>query len=110
MVRSYGFSALDTDLMTIPVWCCAGVFIFGFGFTSDRMKKRGWFVITSFAIASLGWIILLASKAKWVDFTATLFIGSGTLSSVVLIQAWMNNNMLGYTKRYDHSLLFSAFC
>jgi hypothetical protein len=94
MVRSYGFSALDTNLVTITVWCCAGLFIFLFGISSDRMKKRGRYVIASFIIASIGWIILLASKAKWVDFVATLFIGSGTLPTVVLIQAWMNSNML----------------
>jgi predicted MFS family arabinose efflux permease len=95
--------------MTIPVWCCAGLFIITFGILSDRMKKRGWFVIASFAIASIGWIILLASKSKWVDFVGTLFIGSGTLPTVVLTQAWMNSNMLGYTKKYHLSVPFSPF-
>lgn len=99
MVRSYGFSALDTILVTITVWCCAGLFIFLFGISSNRMGKRGRYVIASFIIASIEWIILLASKAKWVDFVATLFISSGTLPTVVLIQAWMNSNMLSYTKR-----------
>jgi hypothetical protein len=65
-----------------------------------RMKKHGWFVMASFGIASVRWIILFASKSNWVDYIGTLFIGSGTLPSVVLIQASMNSNMLGYTKRY----------
>src|SRR5271170_7706945 len=53
MVRSYGFSALDTILVTITVWCCAGLFIFLFGISSNRMGKRGRYVIASFIIASI---------------------------------------------------------
>jgi hypothetical protein len=73
------------------------------------MKEREWFVIVSFAIASIGWIILLASKVRWVSFVGTLFIGSGTLPTVILTQAWINSNMLGYTKRHHLYIPFSPF-
>ena len=73
--------------MTIPVWCYAVLFVVTFGIASGRTKERGWFVIASFAIASIGWNILLASKARWVSLVGTLFIGSATLPTVVLTQA-----------------------
>jgi hypothetical protein len=99
MIKNFGYSALDTNLMTIPVWVCSGIFIIITGVVSDRLQKRGTILLISFAIAGIGWTILLASKSQWVEFVGTLFIGSGTLPQVVLCQAWMNSNMIGYTKR-----------
>jgi MFS family permease len=100
MIKSFGYSALDTNLMTIPVWVCSGIFIVVTGMVSDRLQKRGIMLLISFAVASIGWIILLASKSQWVEFVGTLFIGNGTLPQAVLCQAWLNSNMIGYTKRY----------
>lgn len=48
-----------------------------------------------FSVAAAGWIILLASKSKWVEFFGTMVIGSGTLPQVVITQACMNNNICG---------------
>jgi hypothetical protein len=100
VVKGFGYSALDTNLLVIPVWVCSGIFIIATGIISDRIRKRGIMMLISFAIASIGWIILLASKSQWVEFVGTLFIGSGTLPQTVLCLAWMNSNMLSYTKRY----------
>jgi predicted MFS family arabinose efflux permease len=105
MIKGFGYSALDTNLLVIPVWVCSGFFIIATGIISDRIKKRGIMMLISFAIASIGWIILLASKSQWVEFVGTMFIGSGTLPQVVLCLAWMNSNMLSYTKRYFRSFL-----
>lgn len=105
MLNSFGYSALDTNLLVIPIWVCSAIFIVVMGIISDRIKKRGIMLLISFTIASIGWIILLASKSQWVEFVGTLFIGSGTLPQVVLCLAWMNSNMLSYTKRYFYSFL-----
>jgi predicted MFS family arabinose efflux permease len=105
MVKGFGYSVLDTNLLVIPIWVCAGIFIVVTGIISDRIKKRGIILLISFAVASIGWIILLTSKSQWIEFVGTLFIGSGTLPQVVLCLAWMNSNMLSYTKRYFYSLL-----
>jgi hypothetical protein len=107
MIKGFGFSALDTNLMTIPVWVCSGISIVVTCIISDRINKRGIMLLISFSIASIGWTILLASKSQWVEFVGTLFIGSGTLPQVVLCQVWMINNTLGYTKRYPTLLPIS---
>ena len=54
MAKIYGFLSLDTNLIMMPVWCCVVLFIVTFGIASDQMKKRGWFAIASFPIASMG--------------------------------------------------------
>ena len=101
LVKNFGFSTLDANLLTIPIWVFAAIFIVATGFVSDRLQKRGWLLMACFAFASVGYIILLARPSTWVKFVATLFIGGGTYPQVVLLQSWMNSNMLGYTKRYE---------
>jgi len=87
MIKNFGYSALDTNLMTIPVWVCSGIFIIITGVVSDRLQKRGIILLISFAIAGIGWIILPAIKSQWVEFVGAVFIGSGTLPQVVICQA-----------------------
>jgi predicted MFS family arabinose efflux permease len=100
MIRGYGYSAINSNLLTIPVWFSAACSIVFFCILSDKLKKRGPLLITCFSIAAAGWIILLASKSKWVELFGTIVIGCGTLPQVVILQTWMNNNIVGYTKRY----------
>jgi hypothetical protein len=107
LIKSFGFSTVDTNLLTIPVWALTACFIIATGIASDRQKKRGWLLMVSFAIASIGYIILLARPSQWVQFTATLFIGSGTYPQVTLLLSWVNSNTLGYTKRYYTSCFHS---
>jgi hypothetical protein len=33
MVKGFGYSALDTNLLVIPVWVCSGIFIIATGIT-----------------------------------------------------------------------------
>ena len=101
LVKNFGFSTVDANLLTIPIWVFAAILIVATGFVSDRLQKRGWLLMACFALSSVGYIILLARPSTWVKFVATLFIGGGTYPQVVLLQSWMNSNMLGYTKRYE---------
>lgn len=99
LLRNFNYSKIETQLLTIPVWVCCGIFILGFSITSDRLKRRGIFVLTCFGIATIGWIMFLASNSQALSFASVFVIGVGSLSMVVLIQAWQNNNLLGFTKR-----------
>jgi len=99
IVKSFGFSTLDTNLLTVPVWFVTAIAIIVAGFVSDRLKQRGWLLMLCFAIASIGYIMLLARPSPWVQYTATFFMGAGTYPTSVLLQTWYASNMIGYTKR-----------
>lgn len=100
MVKNFGFSTVETNLLTIPVWAVTAICIVIAGVVSDRLQQRGWPLIVSFVLACIGYAMLLGQPTRWVQFVATLFIGGGTFPQVVLVQTWLNSNMLGYTKKY----------
>jgi MFS family permease len=99
LLKSFGYSALKTQLYTIPIYTVVAASILVIGFLSDRFKKRGLFLILCYSIAGLGWLLLLVSKSLHLSFAACFLIGLGTYPQVVLIQTWMNSNVLGFTKR-----------
>lgn len=105
MLKDFGYSALHTNLLVVPIWVCSGTFTIITCIISDHIKKRGIMILICFATAGIGWIILLVCKSQWVKFVGTMVIGSGTLPQVVLCLVWMNSNMLSYTKRYRHFYL-----
>ncbi len=99
IIRSFGYSKLDAQLMTIPVYACAGVAVIALGWSSDRFKTRGVFLIGVFTTAGVGWLLLLVSRSQRLSFAATFLVGIGTYPSVIITQAWMNSTIIGYTKR-----------
>lgn len=99
LLRSFGYSALKTQLYTIPIYVVVGASILAVGFLSDRFKKRGIFLILGYSIAGLGWLLLILSKSQHLSLAACFLIGLGTYPQVTLIQTWMNSNVLGFTKR-----------
>lgn len=55
--------------------------------------------MAAFTISAVGWLLLIVSKSSHLSFAATFLIGIGTYPSVVITQAWMNSNIIGYTRR-----------
>jgi hypothetical protein len=93
-------SALQTQIMTIPVYCCAAVATLISGFLSNKYAKRGLMLVSAFSIAAMGWIFLLAGASTGVRFAGTCLIGMGVYPSVILTLIWANvMNVIGYTKR-----------
>ncbi|OKL55581.1 hypothetical protein UA08_09178 [Talaromyces atroroseus] len=41
------------------------------------------------------------SSSRNLSFGSTFLVGMGTYPAVVLIQSWMNSNIIGFTKRYE---------
>ena len=100
ILEAQGRTPLHTQLLTIPVYVCTAAAILLLGYASDRTKQRGIMLMGSFAVAAAGWLMLILSSSKNLSFGATFLIGIGTYPTVMLTQAWMNSNIIGFTKRY----------
>ena len=100
IVKSFGYSNVTTQLLTVPVYVAAGIATIAFACVSDKLRKRGVLLAVSFSIASLGWLLLLVSKSQALSLAACFLTSIGTYPAVVLIQSWQASNMIGYTKRY----------
>lgn len=99
IIKSFGYSTLHTQILAVPVFICAAASVLLFGWASNHFKKRGIFLMAAFTISAVGWLLLIVSKSSHLSFAATFLIGIGTYPSVVITQAWMNSNIIGYTRR-----------
>lgn len=100
ILKGLGYSAVQTQLYTIPVYVCTAVFLIIVCVASDKIKKRGIFLVLAFVVAAAGWLILLLSTSEHLSYAGCFLVGMGTYPQVVLIQSWMSVNIIGYTKRY----------
>ncbi|KAK4501512.1 hypothetical protein PRZ48_007321 [Zasmidium cellare] len=99
ILRTLGYSKLDSQLLTIPVYVVAAVSTLAMAYFSDRLRRRGYFMIGAFAWLIAGWLILRVSKNHRLSFAGTFLIGAGTYPSVVLTFSWVLNNYAGFTRR-----------
>lgn len=99
ILTTFGYTPLHTQLLLIPVYVCGAASTLIFSVISDRLCRRGVMAMISFAFASTGWLILLVSRSRSLSFGETFLISIGTFPNVILVQSWMNSNIIGYTKR-----------
>ncbi|KAF2171485.1 hypothetical protein M409DRAFT_18602 [Zasmidium cellare ATCC 36951] len=99
ILRTLGYSTLDAQLLTIPVYVVATISVLAITYFSDRYKNRGYFLIGTFAWLVAGWLILLVSTNQHLSFAGTFLVGAGTYPTVVLGFSWVLNNCAGFTKR-----------
>ncbi|KAK4182953.1 putative transporter [Podospora australis] len=99
LLKLNGYTASEAQILSIPVYIAAGVSAIAMGYLSDRFRRRGVFVMGAFAVTAAGWLILILSKNKQLSYAGTYFIGIGSSPTVILMLAWMNNNIIGYTKK-----------
>ena len=99
IIKSFGFSLLKTEILVIPVYVCVTISILIFAAISDHLRKRGLLLIIAFVIAATGWIMIIVSRSRSVSFAATFLAGMGTYPLVIISIAWVNTNVVGFTKR-----------
>jgi len=103
IIRDMGYTAAQSQLLTIPPYACATLFTIFWAWLSERYKKRAAFMITTSSIAIIGYIILLTNedpkKKPGVSYTGTFFAALGIYPSVALVLSWPAINVSGQTKR-----------
>jgi hypothetical protein len=65
---------------------------------SDRLNKKGVFLVASLSVACLGYIILLTNVSIQVKVFATCLVTSGLYLSVVLAATWAGMNTSGFNE------------
>ncbi|KAG0018965.1 hypothetical protein BGZ81_009981 [Podila clonocystis] len=86
LIKDMGFTATTAQLLTVPPYLLAAAFSLVMPWWSDRIRVRGFFVMTIPFIALAGFIVLAAAPWTWVPTGAILV-------------SWLTNNCVGHTKR-----------
>jgi sugar phosphate permease len=87
------------QLMTVPPYVVACVFCVGAGWYSDRLGKRGIFMIGFMVIAIIGNIMLMVTSSSAVRYLGCFFLATGIYPNVPQGVAWNGNNIGGSLKR-----------
>ena len=103
IIRDMGWTAAQSQLLTIPPYACATLFTIFWAILSERYKKRAIFIAITTTIAIIGYIILITnehpSKKPGVSYVGTFFAALGIYPSVALVLCWPAINVSGQTKR-----------
>lgn len=93
IIRSLGYTATNTQLLTVPPNFCAFLLVLLTTFYSDKFKMRGAIMLAGSCLAIIGYIMLLASKAPNVRYGGTFFVASGVFICSPAVMAWLSNNL-----------------
>lgn len=90
---------MRTQLISVIPYGCAFTTVLALGIASDRVNKKGPFLIATLTSAIIGYIILLNNVSNVAGIVATCLITSGLYPSVILLVTWLSINTAGFTKR-----------
>ncbi|PIL23422.1 MFS general substrate transporter [Ganoderma sinense ZZ0214-1] len=100
IIKTFGYTNARAQLLTVPPYAVAAVFLCLNSYVSDRLQSRGPFVAGVSALAAVGYVILLAVPENvHARYFATFCIVSGTYTTIGVIIAWFAHNLGSETKK-----------
>ncbi|KAF4553811.1 MFS-type transporter-like protein 21 [Elsinoe fawcettii] len=111
ILSTLGYTGIQSQVQSIPVWVVATVACFLVGVLSDRVKHRYSFIIFGLAFAMIGYAILIAQGPLpkpggppmglpvRVRYMAVFFVVTGTYIAQPVVIVWLSNNLGGSYKR-----------
>ena len=101
IIKSFGYGAVKTQLLTIPVFFWASMAYIVVSYFSDRVQKRAFFMIPAALLTAVGYAVNLAMPMtqKGVLYFSTFLIAPGVYIIVGLNCTWLLNSHAPYYKR-----------
>ena len=99
IVKSFGYSAVQTQLFTIIPYACAFFSMILIASLSDHFRNKGYFILGSLTCCVIGLVVLLSTTTKEAGMTGACFLVLGAYPAAVMQIAWIQITFCGYTKR-----------
>ncbi|KAN0119246.1 MFS general substrate transporter [Hyaloscypha variabilis] len=100
LVKTMGYTAVQAQLMTVPVYVVAFFATLFFTKMSDHTQSRGPWVMFLATISFIGLIVLLTVKHSNAGrYVAICMASAGMYPSVMIIITWLAVNTRNYTHR-----------
>ncbi|KAK5688923.1 High-affinity nicotinic acid transporter [Elasticomyces elasticus] len=100
IIRGYGYSAIQTQLHSVPPWAAAFGFAMLMATLSDFTQKRAPFAIGCICIAIAGFSILITvHNNRPLQYAALFLVAMGAYSAMPIIVCWFNMNLGGHHRR-----------
>jgi MFS family permease len=102
IIKNLGYLSSTAQLMTIPVYVVAAFCAVTLAIISDRVKWRYPFIVGSYSIAIIGYIMAITCKIETqphVLYAGMFLCAIGIYSALPASVTWMANNLSGSYKR-----------
>ena len=112
IIFTLGYSGIEANVHSIPVWIVAAVTTLATSWLSHRLRHRYWFIIGSATLCAIGYAILLCQGdsptshnpddtglSSGVRYMAVFFTVTGGYTCYPLVLGWMTSNIAGHYKR-----------
>ncbi|RMZ82981.1 hypothetical protein DV737_g1792, partial [Chaetothyriales sp. CBS 132003] len=100
IIKSYGYSAIETQFHSVPPWAAAFVFSMLVAYFSDALRHRFLFAFVPILIAIAGFAVLINVHDKHnVEYGALFLIVCGMYSAMPILIGWFTMNLSGHHRR-----------
>lgn len=99
IIQQLGYTSLQANYLTIPVYLWATIVLVFFVLVSDRYQVRAKIMVFMPLQTILGYSILLATRSASAGYFACFMIASGIYIFNALMITWLSSNMAGAWKR-----------
>ncbi|KAI1154950.1 MFS transporter-like protein [Nemania diffusa] len=99
IISGLGYQSTQAQLLTVPPNLTAFISVLTVTRMSDHVKARGPIMAVCCSIATVGYILLLATKSNAARYAGTFFVATGIFPSSALIIGWLSNNLAPYFVR-----------
>lgn len=99
IIKGLGYTSLQANYLTIPVYVLATITLATATFTSDRLKKRTPVLLVMLLPVIVGYIIVCSTASHAAGYFAMFLCGSGIYAFNCLLLTWVSNNLAPDYKR-----------
>jgi MFS family permease len=100
IINSYGYSAVSTQLHSVPPWACAFGFSMLIAFASDKLRHRFLFALLPICVSITGFgILIVVHDNLELEYAALFLVAMGTYSAMPVIICWFSMNLGGHHRR-----------
>jgi MFS family permease len=99
IIKGLGYTSLQANYLTIPVYVLATITLATATFTSDWLKKRTPVLLVMLVPVIVGYIIVCSTANHIAGYVAMFICGSGIYAFNCLLLTWVSNNLAPDYKR-----------
>ncbi|KAH6885642.1 major facilitator superfamily domain-containing protein [Coprinopsis sp. MPI-PUGE-AT-0042] len=88
IVRALGFSAANAQLLTIPPFVAGCIATIAVGVYSDKLNKRGPFVVGGCSVSIIGYLILISQGRPAASYVGAILTAVGVYPTIAVTLAW----------------------
>ncbi|CAA7260730.1 unnamed protein product [Cyclocybe aegerita] len=99
IVNELGFDAADAQLLTVPPFFCGCVMTIVFGHYSDKLNKRGPFIVGGCFLSFIGYVVLYTQEAAGASYVGAILTATGVYPCVPVTLAWVGSSAGGDLRR-----------